>query len=445
MVPWGPIRGGPKVEQRRLTEAVKRAADPMHLMQRVADEAVSLIAGADGALIALWDEGAYLVYVCGAGYLEPSVGIKVHVANSLSGLAVRSGQIFRSDDTSVDDRVDAESCRQLDVISAVCVPLVRSDKSFGVLNVSSRRRGAFSDDDVTELRELAEFVSLVVGAATDLDQVTTSLLARSTDSSSRFVANVLNPHAVDQLEVRARIQETLEQAAFSFLHQPVVDLSSGETIAVEALARFSGPPHRTPDVWFAEAHEVGLGVELELAAVEKALATQKQLPGSICLAVNCGPTTVCCPEMVELLSTVDGERVIVELTEHVEVTDYPCLIRSLTDIRSTGARLAIDDTGAGISSLAHILKLAPEIIKLDRALTTQIDRDPARRALASSLVTFATEIGATIIAEGIENANEFAVLRELGIALGQGYFLARPAPLSSTELEVVRTGIGHFG
>jgi EAL domain-containing protein (putative c-di-GMP-specific phosphodiesterase class I) len=88
----------------------------------------------------------------------------------------------------------------------------------------------------------------------------------------------------------------------------------------------------------------------------------------------------------------------------------------------------IDDAGAGFSSLKHVLRLHPDVIKLDLALTHDIDSDPVRRALAASLVAFAREIGATIVAEGIETHGELETLRALGVTHGQGYYLARPGP-----------------
>jgi len=427
-------------------EAFRQAADPMQLMQRVADQAMELVAQADGGLIALWDEGEYLTYVCGAGRLVSHVGLKIRVDDSLSGQSVRSGLILRSDDTSTDPRVDADACRRLGVLSSLCVPLVREGQSFGVLNVSSSRRNAFDQQDSLILSDLAEFVSVVVAASAELDRVTKALLvglslptnevdleadAHSGNVASRFVANVLSPHSTDHLDAHQRIERVLADEDFSMVFQPVVDLENGQAAGFEALSRFHPPPDRTPDKWFAEAHEVGLGVELELAAVRQALSQQAQLPGRATLAVNAGPRAIICPEMVTLLEHVDAGKVVVELTEHTEVTDYPCLIRALADIRQTGARLAIDDTGSGVSSLAHILKLAPEFIKLDRALTTGIDRDPVRRALAASLVSFAADTGSLIVAEGIENEEELRVLRNLGIRYGQGFHLGKPGPISA--------------
>jgi EAL domain-containing protein (putative c-di-GMP-specific phosphodiesterase class I) len=103
-----------------------------------------------------------------------------------------------------------------------------------------------------------------------------------------------------------------------------------------------------------------------------------------------------------------------------------------------GVRLAIDDTGAGFASFAHILKLAPEIIKLDRELTSGIDHDPVRAALATALVSFASQLGTEIIAEGIETAAELEVLRNLGIRYGQGYFLFRPTSIDSIPTSLPR-------
>jgi EAL domain-containing protein (putative c-di-GMP-specific phosphodiesterase class I) len=102
----------------------------------------------------------------------------------------------------------------------------------------------------------------------------------------------------------------------------------------------------------------------------------------------------------------------------------------ITDLRSVGARLAVDDVGAGYASLQHILELNPEIVKLDVSLCRSIDSDAARRFLAKGLVWFASCIGADVVAEGVETAEELATLTELGVPFAQGYYLGRPAPLN---------------
>jgi len=439
-------------EQSRLSDAVRQSSDPLHLMQRVADQALFLVPGAGGVFIALRDDDDLLTYVCGAGFLQQHVGLKLSVEGSLSGLAVRTGQVLRSDDTTTDGRVDGNACRAVGVLSTVCVPLMRGARSFGVLNVSSSQPRAFDNGDELVLGGLADFLSVAVASAADLERVTSALFAESSprvgpdfkaqtardpDSTRRFVANVLSPHVADQLAARERIERALKPGALSVVFQPVVDLESGQVHGVEALARFHEQPVRTPDAWFSEAHAVGLGLELELAAVELALTHQRRLPEDWVLAVNAGPRAMTSPELIRLLESVDARRVVVELTEHTEIPDYPCLVRAISDLRATGARLAIDDTGAGVSSLAHILKLAPEFIKLDRTLTTGIDRDPVRRALAGSLVTFAADTGPLIVAEGIETVGELSVLRQLGIRYGQGFYLGRPSPVPESSLQAL--------
>jgi len=106
-------------------------------------------------------------------------------------------------------------------------------------------------------------------------------------------------------------------------------------------------------------------------------------------------------------------------------------VNFFTTLRQHGVRLAVDDTGSGFSSFAHIVKLAPDIIKLDIDLVSGIDLDPVRRSLATAVVAFAAETGAKVTAEGIESAAELACVKSLGIHYGQGYFLGRPGPLEA--------------
>ena len=211
--------------------------------------------------------------------------------------------------------------------------------------------------------------------------------------------------------------------------QPIVEMATGRVVGAEALARFPGWRQIPPNQWFAEAAEVGLGVDLELAAVENALAQLDRLPRDAYLSFNAGPETVLSRRFRSLVHSVAPARLVIELTEHADVADYSALTRSLESLRISGVRVAVDDAGAGFSSLQHILNLRPDIIKLDRALVSGVDADPARRSLATALMTFANEIGARVIAEGIESNREHTVLRRLGVRYGQGFHFARPGPL----------------
>ena len=225
--------------------------------------------------------------------------------------------------------------------------------------------------------------------------------------------------------VRQSVEAILSQARFAVRCQPIVRLDTGAVVGAEALTRFPST-HRPADAWFDDAQRVGLGAELQLAVVERAVALVGLLPAGAFLTFNVGPDVLAGPELLDLLDLVDPERVIIELTEHVRIDDYDRLLDSLSRVRERGARLAVDDTGAGFSSLGHILHLRPELIKLDRQFTRGIDTDPARRSLAHALVTFARDIEAEVVAEGIETAAELDTVRELGVPYGQGYFLNRP-------------------
>jgi EAL domain-containing protein (putative c-di-GMP-specific phosphodiesterase class I) len=140
--------------------------------------------------------------------------------------------------------------------------------------------------------------------------------------------------------------------------------------------------------------------------------------------------TACSPQLLRAIQFAPApRRIVLEVTEHAAVRDYGRLNAAVGTLRSRGVRLAVDDAGSGFASLQHILRLAPDFIKLDMELTRDVDNDLARRALAAALISFAAEIGATIIAEGIETEAELSTLRDLGVAYGQGFFLARPAEL----------------
>jgi PAS domain S-box-containing protein len=234
--------------------------------------------------------------------------------------------------------------------------------------------------------------------------------------------------------VTTSIRSAIEGEGLSIVYQPVVDIRTGAIVGAEALARFSAEPRRGPDVWFAEAWDAGLGLELEVAAIKLAIVGLERFPADAYLAVNASPTTLMSPELFEVLQSAPACRIVVEVTEHMRIDDYTAVVAAVAKLRTLGVRLSVDDAGAGFASFQHVLRLRPDVIKLDRSLTADIDQNPVRAALAGALVTFAGSLGARICAEGIERIEELTVLQKLGIAYGQGYFLARPAPLPFPEI-----------
>lgn len=222
----------------------------------------------------------------------------------------------------------------------------------------------------------------------------------------------------------------LEAGQPSILYQPIFDLSSQRLAGLECLSRFHLEPRLPPDEWFAQAADIGMAADLEIAAIRNGLSALTTLPADVYLSLNCSPQTVVSGRLDELLQSVAVERVVLEITEHVHIEDYPTLLSMLAPLRARGLRVAIDDAGAGYASLRHVLHIQPELIKLDISLTRNIDTDPMRRALASALIAFAREMEARIVAEGVETEAELRTLRQLGAGNAQGYFLARPMPLA---------------
>ncbi|MEA2365980.1 MAG: hypothetical protein QOE69_1096 [Thermoleophilaceae bacterium] len=228
---------------------------------------------------------------------------------------------------------------------------------------------------------------------------------------------------------RARIRAVMDLEELDVVFQPIVELDSREVVGYEALSRFSGEPHRGPQEWFAEAHEVGLGPELELWAIRKACERSERLPEGMFMAVNVSPVTTERPELLALLAGCHVERVVLEVTEHARVDDYPRFRIAIERVRKLGATLAVDDAGAGFASLRHILELDAELIKLDGSLTRSLDEDPRGRSLASAVIAFGRESGASVLAEHVETEGQVTELRRLGVDYGQGYHLGRPKPL----------------
>jgi EAL domain-containing protein (putative c-di-GMP-specific phosphodiesterase class I)/AmiR/NasT family two-component response regulator len=231
-----------------------------------------------------------------------------------------------------------------------------------------------------------------------------------------------------------RIERIIEDRALTIVFQPVLDLHSGAMAGVEALARFSAEPSRTPDRWFEEAWSLGLGLDLELVAAVMALEAARTRAPQVFLAVNVSPEAAISPRFLEFLSARDAiATLVIELTEHAVVEDYDVLTRSLDRFRNMGMRVAVDDAGAGYASLRHILRIKPDLIKLDVSLIAGIDRDRDKLALATGLTSFAREVGTKVVAEGIETAAQLECVARLGVDYAQGYHLAIPGPLPAAD------------
>jgi EAL domain-containing protein (putative c-di-GMP-specific phosphodiesterase class I) len=314
----------------------------------------------------------------------------------------------------------------------------------GISRVSPATRvialSAYEDRaNVLEMLRAGAVGYLVKGAGVDelVDGIRT-VAQGGTILSSEVVAGVVSELAaqlrreeIEQEEgeaLRGDIERFVSGHGVWIVFHPIVELASRERVGVEALARFGSIPMKPPNEWFADAARLALGLELELRTARSALEGLPKLPDDVFLALNASQRAAASPEMAERLEGVE-HRVVLEITEHEEIEDYGALAEGLAPLRERGLRVAVDDVGAGYASLRHALQLAPDIVKMDISLTRDVDRDAGKRALASALISFAEETGMTIVAEGIETAEELHSLQELGVRYGQGFYLAEPSSL----------------
>ena len=176
------------------------------------------------------------------------------------------------------------------------------------------------------------------------------------------------------------------------------------------------------DPWLHEqvAAPVGVGHERRLLYQD-----------AVGLLVHLGPLVLVrvAPGFVDLLMARPAERVVLEITEHAHVADYDQILATLAPLRARGVRLAVDDAGAGYSSLQHILQLQPDIIKIDRELIDHVDQDKYKQAIVSKLIDLAKQLQIDVVAEGIERQGELDFLTDHGVDYVQGYLLGRPEAL----------------
>jgi diguanylate cyclase (GGDEF)-like protein len=209
------------------------------------------------------------------------------------------------------------------------------------------------------------------------------------------------------------------------VYQPLISLATGQIAGYEALARFPHPPARRPDEWFAIATCCGLGHELERKAMKAALASHSR-PSGTYLSFNLSASALTSDEILSALPE-DLSEIVIEITENERVTEGETLAGRLQPLRERGARIAVDDAGAGYSGLQQVMRIQPDMIKLDRSLVANVDSDPAKAALIDSFVRFAARSGSAVCAEGIETPEELKVLADLDVTYGQGFGIARPA------------------
>jgi diguanylate cyclase (GGDEF)-like protein len=289
--------------------------------------------------------------------------------------------------------------QRLGIGSYLGVPLALPGGRQGTLCcVSHTSDPTLNDRDASYLTDAAELITATLGSASNAQR--------------------------RRHEVLHRLDTLRDTGGPNIVVQPIVDLVTGQVVGVEALSRFPTGLGGSPLQWFLDAAEVGQMVTLEMMALRNATSLVTDPDGFV--SVNLSPTAVMTPGVLDVLSELPLEHIVLELTEHEQVDDLTDVATALAPLRASGLRIAIDDVGSGYAGLTRVAYLRPDILKLDIGLVRDIHRDAIRQALAAAFVAFATDCGALVIAEGIETPAELITLRALGAHLGQGWTLSRP-------------------
>ncbi len=236
----------------------------------------------------------------------------------------------------------------------------------------------------------------------------------------------------ETIEVELPVEEVLRRRLVHPVFLPVYRLDEGTLSGFEALIRVGSEPGGLPGAWLSAAGRSGLRAEFDLLCLE-AIAEAGSPPAGASLFVNLSPVTLSDPRFAEVRSRL-AEDLVVDLDEReilrARGTDLEIDIGFL---RTHGVRLAFDNASA--TSLLALARVRPDFVKLDRAVVSEIDRDPSRQSLVSAVCRFGKDVGFSVVAEHVERLEELAVLRDVGVDYAQGFFFGTPAPSWQAETQ----------
>jgi diguanylate cyclase (GGDEF)-like protein len=271
--------------------------------------------------------------------------------------------------------------------------------------------------------------ALATGSSARLDDLVASAdralyLAKSDGRDRTVVDDPAAPGALAEARDERAAVEAVIDGGLEIHTQPIVDLRTGQVVGYEALSRFPSTADPSPASWFARARRCGLSEQLEAAAILAALELPER-PAGTYLSLNISPSLLLSSLLDDVLPG-DLCGIVLEVTEHELVVGGDALQAVLTGLRERGARLAVDDAGAGYAGFTQLLRVQPDIVKLDRSMVDGVAGDGHRAALIEAFARFARRIGALVCAEGLETLDDLLAVADLDVACGQGYHLARP-------------------
>jgi EAL domain-containing protein (putative c-di-GMP-specific phosphodiesterase class I) len=267
------------------------------------------------------------------------------------------------------------------------------------------------------------------------------IAARMSDRSERTLGDSRSspPRAEDTLSAhelasaRTALERLIAGDGLTIVVQPIVDVRTGSVHAYEALARFAAPGiDGSPLHWFSLAEQLGQRAALERACLRGALELFARRPPGTSLSVNLSAPVLLHDATMAMLERAgagvpgDLTGLIIEITEETLVHSDMQLLNAIQPLRARGARLAVDDMGAGYSGLRQITSVLPSYLKLDRSLVAGLDHDSERAALVGALAGYSKQVRSLLVAEGVETADELRTIQRLGVPLVQGFYYGRP-------------------
>jgi EAL domain-containing protein (putative c-di-GMP-specific phosphodiesterase class I) len=312
-------------------------------------------------------------------------------------------------------------------------------------------------DFVREARELAPDATIVVMTGRPSPELEREAMSRGADLflAKPFPAAAIERHLRDgdgeggDRVIRVpMIDEIVRSPDLTTMFQPIYRLSEPlEVIGYEALARLAGgSPFALPELLFQYGARKKRIADLEIACMQRSLEASCALPGGAKLFLNVHPQVFGGPSglagtLRELLAgcDIDPARVVLEITEQSSIGDHVEAAKRIAELREVGVGFALDDMGIAYSHLLLIDEIRPLFLKVSQHFGTGFEGDPTRSKIVRNILALARELPAEVILEGIETARTAEAARELGITYGQGFHLARPAPVESF-IATPRTG-----
>jgi diguanylate cyclase (GGDEF)-like protein/PAS domain S-box-containing protein len=261
-------------------------------------------------------------------------------------------------------------------------------------------------------------------------------------NSYRFFTRSMDEAVVQRLALEHELQQALEHEQFALHFQPVIDVLRRQVVGAEALVRWQHPGGGlvSPGRFVPTAEESRLirplGRWIVRQACEQHLQWREAGFGALCVSVNVSPIELEDPgfltHLAEILSElgVEGRYLELEITEATLMRDQAATTAVLHQVKQLGVRIALDDFGAGYSSLSDLKRLPIDTIKIDASFVRGLGRSPADREIVRAILAVGRGLGLRVIAEGVETAEQLDALRSLGCTELQGHLLARPAPAS---------------